>query len=62
MCWVISTGARSIDRADAATISAVSACGPPVEEPITSTRGGVIGNGRSVNSPMMRRAGDDTAA
>ena len=26
---------------------ALSACGPPVEAPITSTRGGVAGSGRS---------------
>ena len=38
MCCVISTGARSNTGAMRPT-SAVSACGPPVEEPISSTRG-----------------------
>ena len=47
MCWVMSTGARSSTPPIWATI-ALSACGPPVEEPITSTRGGVAGIGRSM--------------
>ena len=46
MCWVISTGARSITPPICA-ITALSACGPPVEAPISSTRGGVTGIGRS---------------
>ncbi len=46
MCWVISTGARSSTPPIWLTM-ALSACGPPVEEPITSTRGGVAGIGRS---------------
>jgi hypothetical protein len=29
------------------SISTVSACGPPVEEPINSARGGVNANGRN---------------
>ena len=46
MCWVISTGARSSTLPIWLTM-ALSACGPPVEEPITSTLGGVGGNARS---------------
>ena len=45
MCCVIKTGARSI-AAGSFSISAVSACGPPVEEPIKRTRGVVSENGR----------------
>ena len=32
MCWVISTGARSMHGADAARCTALSACGPPVDD------------------------------
>ena len=42
MCWVISTGARSSTPAILPQM-ALSACGPPVEAPISSTRGGVSG-------------------
>ena len=38
MCWVISTGARSSTPAICVT-TVLSACGPPVEAPISSTRG-----------------------
>ena len=56
MCWVISTGARSSTPPSCATM-ALSACGPPVEEPISSTRGGVAGIGRSTE----RLGGVDSA-
>ena len=49
MCWVISTGARSNTGAMRAT-RPVSACGPPVDEPISSTRGIDAENGRSLKS------------
>ena len=45
MCWVISTGKRSITGPMSVT-SDISACGPPVEEPITSARGAVMPNCR----------------
>src|SRR5580765_6379676 len=45
MCWVISTGKRSITGPIPAT-SVISACGPPVDEPIRSTRGARMLNGR----------------
>ena len=48
MCWVIRIGALSV-TASSREISRVSACGPPVEAPISSTRGGIAENGRSVN-------------
>jgi hypothetical protein len=38
MCCVISTGALSVTASSRAT-SLVSACGPPVDAPISSTRG-----------------------
>ena len=53
MCWVIRTGARS-NTGPSCGISALSACGPPVEAPISSTRGAAIANGRSA----MAGAGD----
>ena len=46
MCWVMRTGAWSMTAPMTPSI-ALSACGPPVDEPIRSTRGVVIGNGRS---------------
>ena len=49
MCWVIRTGALSVTASSRDT-SLVSACGPPVEAPISSTRGGIGENGRSLNS------------
>ena len=58
MCWVINTGARSI-AAGSFSINAVSACGPPVEEPISSARGD--GDGER---PQLKRVrlGADAAA
>ena len=62
MCWVISTGARSSTPPICATM-ALSACGPPVEAPISSTRGGVAGIGRSaIGWPARRAAAGLTAA
>ena len=48
MCCVIKTGARSI-AAGSFSINAVSACGPPVEEPISKARGMIGENGRNVS-------------
>ena len=48
ICCAIKTGARST-AAGSFSIKAVSACGPPVEEPIKSTRGGTGENGRNCN-------------
>jgi hypothetical protein len=45
MCCAINTGARSIAAVNVAS-SAESACGPPVEEPISSARGAASENGR----------------
>ena len=56
MCWVISTGARSSTPPIWPTM-ALSACGPPVEEPISSTRGGIAGIGRSCNRLRVRARG-----
>ena len=47
MCWVISTGTRSITDGRR-HISPVSACGPPVDEPSSRTRGVTVENGRSL--------------
>ena len=49
MCWVIKIGARSI-AAPSCPIKVVSACGPPVEEPISNTRGRQRANGRRLNA------------
>ena len=46
MCWVISTGKRSITGPISVT-SVISACGPPVEDPITSTRGVCVQKARA---------------
>ncbi len=46
MCWVMRTGAWSMTGPISATI-ALSACGPPVEAPISNTRGVVAGSGRN---------------
>ena len=48
MCCVIKTGARSI-AAGSFSIKAVSACGPPVEDPISKARGVIGANGRNVS-------------
>ena len=50
MCWVISTGTASMMVPIRVTI-ALSACGPPVEEPISKTRGNSAENGRSLIGP-----------
>ena len=50
MCWVISTGKRSITGPSSVT-RAISACGPPVEEPISSTLGAWVENGRVDSAP-----------
>jgi len=50
MCWVISTGAWSMTACRLLT-TRLSACGPPVDEPISSTRGGITGNGRNTSLP-----------
>ena len=42
MCCVIRIGALSVTASSRDT-SLVSACGPPVEAPISSTRGGIGG-------------------
>ena len=55
MCWVISTGTRSI-TAPISVTSDISACGPPVEEPISSTRGATRPNGRSELCPAAGAA------
>ena len=59
MCWVISTGKRSITGPSSVT-SVISACGPPVEEPIRSTRGACVLNGAAhqlrLRRPARRRA------
>ena len=52
MCCVISTGALSITASSRGT-SVVSACGPPVEAPISSTRGGVDGERAQLESAML---------
>ena len=49
MCWVIKIGARSI-AAPICPIKVVSACGPPVEDPISNTRGRQRANGRRLNA------------
>ena len=54
MCWVISTGKRSITAPISAT-SVISACGPPVEEPISSTRGACVLNGAAQQLRMRDR-------
>src|SRR6185436_4440926 len=48
MCWVISTGKRSITGPMSAT-SDINACGPPVDDPISSTFGASMPNARRVN-------------
>jgi hypothetical protein len=57
MCCVIKTGARSI-AAGSFSINAVSACGPPVEAPMTSARGAVGANGRNLNTPVSAEGAD----
>ena len=49
MCWVIKIGPRSI-AAPSCPIKVVSACGPPVEDPISNTRGRQCANGRRLNA------------
>ncbi len=49
MCWAIRTGMRSM-VGPIEPIRAVSACGPPVEHPISKARGSATANGRSVNA------------
>ena len=56
MCWVISTGKRSITGPISAT-SVISACGPPVDEPISSTRGACVLNARRSNCGCATGAG-----
>ena len=57
MCWVISTGARSIID-PRPPIKALTACGPPVDEPISSTRGAVSENGRNFGGSASPACGD----
>src|SRR5262245_13379218 len=45
MCWVMSTGKRSITEPSPVT-SVINACGPPVEDPIRSTFGACAENER----------------
>ena len=59
ICWVISTGKRSITGPRSVT-SDISACGPPVDEPITSARGACVLNARCDSAGCAaagRRAG-----
>jgi len=48
ICCVISTGKRSITGPSSVT-SAIRACGPPVDEPIRSTRGACMLNARCIS-------------
>jgi hypothetical protein len=61
MCWVISTGKRSITGPSSVT-SDISACGPPVEEPINSTFGAWDENGRVDIAPGNRVCGAGAGA
>src|SRR5258707_1267502 len=58
MCWVMSTGKRSITGRISAT-RLISACGPPVEEPISSARGASVLNGRLSVDPARDHSADD---
>jgi hypothetical protein len=49
ICWVIRIGALSLTASSRDT-SRFSACGPPVDAPISSTRGAAAENGRSLKS------------
>ncbi len=53
MCCVISTGTRG-SRPRWLEMTVVSACGPPVDEPISRTRGGTAGNGAQLDRRRKR--------